>query len=52
MNKYELIQCIELLCQCVSFKSSEIEKKVILENVTPSSFGCIMYYIFAYLEMH
>lgn len=52
MEAKELIESIELLCKCVSDKSSEEQKTVIIEDMKPSSFSWIMECLYEYIEMH
>lgn len=52
MTRKELIESIEMLCKCVSEKSSEEKKITVLEDLKPSSFGWIMDEIICYIEMY
>ena len=50
MNKQELMECVELICKCVSVDSSEEKKITVLSNLKPSSFAYIMDELYNYLE--
>lgn len=50
MNKQELMECVDIICKCVSDESSEEKKTTILSDLKPTSFSYIMDELYNYLE--
>ena len=52
MDWNDLYESVQLLCKCVSDKSSEKEKITVLEDLKPSSFAWIIECTLDYIEQH